>query len=409
MTELQISKKTFNEVYLPYLTDYSHKFEILYGGSGSGKSHFIASKIILKCLKYSDRKVLIVRKTLVSQRDSCWRLILDILEKWQIKDLCKVNKTEYSIELPTGSVLLFKGLDDPEKIKSIVNITDCWCEEATELTAEDFEQLVLRVRALRNWIQIFVTFNPISKANWVYKRWFVNPQSHQDRTLILRTTYKDNKFLPEDYIKSLENLINTNPTYYKIYALGEFCSLERLVYNNWHKEQFDYHDIKGELLIGLDFGFSADTTALIASILDEQNKKIYIFKEWGDTGKTNPDIAKAITALGFNKSVIIADSAEPKSIEELKRLGIYRIRPSVKGQDSIIHGIQKLQQYELIVNPGCTNTITELENYSWVKDKDGNYTNKPIDSFNHYLDALRYSLQCVDKRLSSIDKKLLSL
>ena len=184
-----------------------------------------------------------------------------------------------TIELPNGSILLHKGLDDPERIKSIVGITDVWCEEATELTQEDFEQLTLRVRDRVPYLQFYCSFNPISKANWCYKRWFAPEAEVGEDTFILRTTYKDNTRLPSDYIQTLEATIKTNPTYYKIYALGEFCSLDKLVYPNYKVQDFDYNQIKGTLCIGLDFGFSLDTSALIASVLDETNKKLYIFKE----------------------------------------------------------------------------------------------------------------------------------
>lgn len=402
--KLNISRDKFVPKFLPLLDKYDHKFEVSYGGAGSGKSVFTAQKIIIKALRYK-RNVLIVRKTLVSQYKSCWKLIIKVLSDFHLLEYCKVRKSNYEIELPNGSVIYFIGLDDAERIKSIVDIADVWCEEATELTGEEFDQLVIRARAAVPYRQIFVTFNPTSRANWVYKRWFaVEPD---EDTLVIKSTYKDNKFLDEEYVANLEKMIKTNPTYYKIYALGEFCSLDKLVYTNWHVEEFDYHTIMGDLLVGLDFGFSVDTTAIVASIL--QDEKLYVFKEFGDTGLTNDKIANVIKALGFAKSVIIADSAEPKSIEEIRRQGVLKIVPSVKGADSIIHGINQLQQLEIIVHPNCINTITELENYSWQKDKDGEYLNKPVDDFNHYMDALRYSLQCQGKKLRTFDKSILSI
>jgi len=208
-------------------------------------------------------------------------------------------------------------------------------------------------------------FNPVSKTNWVYKRWFSEDSVDDGRTMILKTTYKDNKFLTDEYITSLLAMEKTNPTYYKIYVLGDFCTLDKLIYNNYEVSDFDYTTIKGQTLVGLDWGFTNDTTALVASILDEENKTIYIFREWGDTNKTNGEIADIIKSLGFSKSTIICDSAEPKSIEELRRAGIAHVKASVKGPDSIIHGIQKLQQYKIVVHPDCPKTITELENYAW--------------------------------------------
>ena len=407
--QLNIKRKSFLPVYLPYVRDYKNRYEVYYGGAGSGKSVFIAQKLLIKACS-SKRKILVIRKYGTSVRDSVYQLIIDMLKKWGLYNYCKINQSIFMITLPNGSVFLFKGLDDSEKIKSITDITDIWCEEATELSEEEFTQLDLRLRARIENLQIFVSFNPVSKANWVYNRWF-SDKKVCDNTLIIHTTYKDNHFLPKEYIDSLENTIKTNPTYYKIYVLGEFCSLEKLVYNNWKVEEFNHVDIKGQLLVGLDFGFVNDTAALIASILDEEHKRIYIFKEWGDTNKTNPELARIIKSLGFSKSVIIADSAEPKSIVEIKREGIPKIKESVKGKDSVIHGIQKLQQYELIVHPDCTETITEFENYSWKKDKKtGEYTNEPVDSFNHFLDALRYSIQSADKgKLKTMNKSKLGL
>ena len=408
MINLNISKKIFNDVYFPHLMDYSNRYEIYYGGAGSGKSVFVCQKLLIKACK-SKRKVLVIRKYGTTLKDSVFQLFIDMLKKWQLYSYCKINLSTYTIVLPNDSVFLFKGLDDSEKIKSITDITDIWCEECTELSEDEFTQLDLRLRANVPGLQIMCSFNPVSKVNWVYKRWFAEPKDYPN-TMILHTNYKHNRFLPKEYIDALEDKQKTNPNYYKIYALGEFCTLDRLVYNNWKVQEFNYQDIKGELLVGLDFGFVTDISALVASVLQESEKKIWVFKTWGDTGKTNEELAVVIKALGFSKSIIIADSAEQKSIEELKRCGITRVRASKKGPDSIIHGVQKLQNYEIIVHPSCDGIITEFENYSCQKDKQTNeYINKPIDAFNHYMDALRYSLQCIGTRLKSFDKSLLGL
>ena len=407
---LNLKKALFNDVYWPHLQDYSNRYEVYYGGAGSGKSVFICQKLLFKALNRK-RKVLIIRKFGTTLKDSVFQLVVDMLKKWQIYDMCKINLSTYTITLPNESVFLFKGMDDSEKIKSITDITDIWCEEATELSEDEYTQLDLRLRALVGDLQLIVSFNPVSKVNWVYKRWFADGKKEYPDTMILKTTYKDNKFLPESYTKALEDKINTNPNYYKIYALGEFITLDKLIFYNWKREEFDNKDIKGTLLVGLDFGFVNDISALVASILDEENKKIYIFKEWGATNKTNDELAKIISALGFGKSIIIADAAEKKSIEEIKRQGITRIRACEKGPDSIVHGIQKLQQYEIVVHPDCEGIITEFENYAWQKDKKtGEYINKPIDDFNHFIDALRYSLQCVkNNKVKTISKSALGL
>lgn len=404
---LKVKQGVFNDAYFPYLFSYDKRFEVYYGGAGSGKSHFVAQKFIMKALS-DKRKVLVIRKVGRTLKDSVFQLIIDMLKQFHMYEYCEINLSNFTITLPNGSIFLFKGLDDSEKIKSITAITDIWIEEATEITLDEFTQLNLRLRANKKHLQMILTYNPISKANWVFSHF------HEDLPLnctVLHTTYLDNKFLPKEYIESLEEMKQTNYTYYKIYALGEFASLNRLVFSNWIKKDFDFRSVSGKLVVGLDFGFVNDKTALIASMIDEEEKTIYIFKEYTCIQKTNDEIAKVIEALGLHKATIIADSAEAKSIEELRRFGISRIKASVKGADSIIHGIQKLQQYKIVIHPSCTETITEFENYAWQKDKKTNeYLNKPIDDFNHCIDALRYSLQALkDGKLKSIDKKLFGL
>lgn len=406
--KLILKPSAFNAAFFPYIRDYDHRFEVYYGGAGSGKSHFIAQKIVAKALVY-DRKVLIMRKVGATIKDSVWQLVLDTLSGLGLLKFCGVNKSNFTIELPSGSTLLFKGMDDSEKIKSITGITDIWCEEATEFTEEDIEQLNLRLRAKTAALQMFFSFNPVSKANWVYRRWFAKGVEITSDTVIHQSTYKDNRFLPADYIATIEKMAKTNPTYYRIYALGEFASLDKLVFNNWRIGSLkDVHD--WDMLCGLDFGYTNDPTAFVVSFAKDET--LYIAKEFVKTGLLNNQIATVVTDLGFSKSTIIADSAEVKSIEELKRAGLYRIYPAVKGQGSILQGIQKLQQFEIIVDPSCEHVITELQNYAWKKDRQsGEYVNEPIDEFNHCIDALRYSLQCTDKykRLTSFSKSTLGL
>lgn len=411
--KINIHTNIFNPVYLPYLEDYSTRFLLFYGGAGSGKSHFIAQRLVYKALK-DTRKILVLRKVNRTTKASTFQLLLDTLNQFGIINYCVINRTDFSITLPTGSQFLCMGLDDPEKIKSITGLTDAWLEEATEFSLDDFSQVNLRVRDPKAENQeIILSLNPVSKANWCYLHFFAeNPELDEFRKTvrIVHTTYKDNPHLPEAYVQALLMMKATNEVYYKIYALGEFGSLDKLIYNNWQKMDFDPNTIKGQLLCGLDFGYTNDPTAFTASILVENERRIYIFKEWGGTGYLNDAIADQIKEMGFAKSIICADSAEQKSIDEIKRLGISRIKPCVKGKGSVLQGIQKLQQYELIVHPSCENVIEELENYAWKKDKQTNeYINEPAEGFDHYMDSLRYSLQCLDVRtqLTTMKKDLL--
>ena len=411
--KINIHTNIFNPVYLPHLEDYSTRFLVFYGGAGSGKSHFIAQRLVYKALK-DKRKILVLRKVNRTTKASTFQLLLDTINQFGITNYCVINRTDFSITLPTGSQFLCMGLDDPEKIKSITGLTDAWLEEATEFSLDDFSQVNLRVRDPKAKDQeITLSLNPVSKANWCYLQFFAeNPELDEFRKTvrIVHTTYKDNPHLPEAYVQALLMMKATNEVYYKIYALGEFGSLDKLIYNNWQKMDFDPDTIKGQPLCGLDFGYTNDPTAFTASTLVESERRIYIFKEWGGTGYLNDAIADQIKEMGFAKSVICADSAEQKSIDEIKRLGIPRIKPCVKGKGSVLQGIQKLQQYELVVHPSCVNVLEELENYAWKKDKQTNeYVNEPAEGWDHYMDSLRYSLQCLDARtqLTTMKKDLL--
>jgi phage terminase large subunit len=387
---------------------------VYYGGRGSGKTIFVYQKLLLKGLK-EKRTILLMRKTTANCKFSVWKELKEAVDRFQLSKYFTFYESDYSAVCNiNGTVFKCTGLDVAEKIKGFSEVSDVLLEEATEFTLEDFELIDGTVRSVKYDLplQIYCLFNPVSKANWVYTHFGFDTGIVPPDTFVLKTTYLDNPHLSPDYIKRMENMRITNPTRWKIEALGDFVSLDRLVFHNWKSEEFNHAEIKGDLLVGMDFGFVNDVSTILASVLDETNKRIYVFKEWGATNKTNDELAAIISSLGFSKSVIVADSAEQKSIEEIKRLGITRIKPCVKGADSIIHGIQKLQQYEIIIHPSCAELLVEMENYTWVKDKKtGEYINKPIDSFNHYIDALRYSLQCVDnsKKLKTLNKASLSL
>ena len=297
------------------------------------------------------------------------------------------------------------GLDEETKLLSLNNIGCIFIEEAFEVPKTIVEQLNIRLRGGTENKQIIMAFNPISKPHWLHDFCEVNPpQSFK----FIHSTYKDNPFLDDEYVSALEELYVRNPQKARIFCDGEWgIDAEGLVFQNWKVQEFNHAEIDGQLMCGLDFGFVNDISAFVASLLVEEEKKIYIFKEYGATGKTNKDLVNIITNLGFSKSVIMADAAEPKSIAEIKAGGIQKIRACSKGKDSILHGIQQLQNYEIIIHPSCTGIITEFENYTWEKDKYTDvYINKPIDDFNHYIDALRYSLQCVKAKLKSLDKNL---
>lgn len=344
--------------------------------------------------------IVLMRKETNKIKDSIWKELLNAIKELQLTQYFEFNNSEFRATCTiNGTEFKCLGLDDSEKIKGFAEMSDAYLDEATAFTQDDYELIdgTLRSKKYKLPLQLISSFNPISKVNWVYKYFGFDTNIYPKGYMIHHSTYLDNDRIDESYRVRMEELKVRNPVRYKIEALGEFASLDKLVYTNWKVEEFDYKQLKGVHCIGLDFGFTNDPTALISFIVDKSGRKIYIFDEYYETGKTNDQIAAVIKLKGYAKSEIVADAAEPKSIEEIKKHGISRIRSSVKGADSINHGIQYISNYDIIVLPKCENTITELENYSYKKDKHTNeYTNIPIDSFNHLLDALRYGIQIVN-------------
>lgn len=387
--------RVFNKHIYDKLTDYSTFTEIHYGGASSGKSHGVIQKVVFKSLqawKYP-RKVLFLRKVGSSVYDSIFEDVKQCLEAWGLLGACKVNNSAYRIELPNGAQFVFKGLDNSEKIKSIKGISDVVMEEASEFTLDDYTQLTLRLRDKKHPNkQIYLMFNPVSKVNWVYNAFFVKKPKN---TVIYQTTYKDNRFLDEVTKENIEELADRNEAYYKIYALGEFATLDKLVFPKYKKKLLNKEELSHiPSDFGLDYGFINDPSAFMHVKIDEENKRLYILEEYVKKGLTNDKIAEAIKALGYSKEIIRADSAEKKSNQELRNLDIPRVIDVIKGPGSVMQGIQYILQYEIIVDERCVKTIEELENYTWKKDKATNeYINEPVDSYNHCLDAVRYAVQ----------------
>lgn len=391
--------------------NFKGRYRVCKGGRGSKKSTTTAMWIIYNMMKMPLANTLVVRQTFNTHLDSTWVQLKWATQQLGVAHLWTFSKSPLKATYnPTGQVILFRGLDDPMSITSITvpigYLCWCWFEEAYQVKSEDaFDKVDMSIRGELPegyFKQITLTFNPWSDKHWLKKRFFDEP--NDEDKLAITTNYLCNEWLGEDDIKLFNHIQTKFPKRYKVEGLGDWGIIDGLVFDNWKIEEFDHTKIKGELLVGLDFGYVNDPTALICSILDEQNKKLYIFDEHCQKGMLNDAIAQMITNKGYSKSTIIADSAEQKSIEEIKRKGIYRIKPAVKGGGSIVQGIQQLLQYDIIVHPSCEETIKELENYAWDVDKEGTGINKPIDAYNHCIDALRYSLQCVGQKLQTASK-----
>lgn len=385
--------KITNDIYLKLFKN-ENRFLVLYGGAGSGKSVFAVDKIIYRILTERKHKFLIIRKVSRTLRDSVFALFQERLTQFGLKKDIHylVNKSDMTIMLPLfASVILFKGLDDPEKIKSIAGITNIWIEEASELEKNDFMQLNLRLRGnTKYYKQIMLTFNPINEQHWLKKHFFDNKV---ENCSTIHSTYLNNKFIDVEYKKELENLKNVDLEYYKIYALGKWGNVKGQIYTNY--EIRDLSDIKYKLNnyhYGLDFGYTNDPTAFVMCSLNRDKREIYILDEFYIKELTNDLIAEKLKEKGVADELIVCDSAEPKSIKELQNYGINAIGAK-KGQGSINTGIQFIKQFKLIVDKTCINFQKELQLYKWFEDKDGNLTNKPIDRYNHLMDALSYAVE----------------
>lgn len=387
---LNINKKsTFNEIYLPIL-EAQERFILLYGGAGSGKSKFKAQELLIKHLQEKRKKTLIVRKVGKTLRHSVFAEMVTVINEWLGQNAGKIfniNKSDMEITCINGNKMIFTGLDDVEKLKSISGITDIWIEEATEIVEEDLTQLNLRLRGISKVPkQITLTFNPISALHWIKKRFF---DAEQGNVRIVKTTYLDNKFLDEAYKQEIENLKTIDPVFYEIYALGNWGVLGNLVYTNYIVRDFDIKPLLPYQRNGIDWGFNDPTAAVKVALYDNE---LWVLNEFYRKGLTNTDLLKEVKPIFDFNNKIIGDSVEPARILEFQRAG-YKMKGAKKGQDSVKHGIDFIRRYKINIHPSCQNFINEIQAYHYRKDKDGNILEEPADINNHLMDALRYALE----------------
>lgn len=395
------------------------RYRVVKGSRASKKSKTTALWYIYNIMEKPGSNLLVVRKTFRTLKDSCFTELKWAIERLGVKRWwhCKESPLEMTY-LPTGQKIYFRGLDDPLKVTSITvdkgALCWMWIEEAYEvLKEEDFDVLDESIRGevpAGLFKQVTLTFNPWNEKHWMKHRFFddlvgydaegqpiykerENPISADGEILAITTNYLCNEWLDKADKGVFERMQRNNPRRYQVAGLGHWGIVDGLIYENWRDEAFTLDKVKQcQTVAGLDFGYTNDPTAFFLGFLDQAGKKLYVWDEIYKKGMSNRKIHDEIVAMGYGKERITGDSAEPKSIDELHGMGL-RITGAKKGKDSIINGIQWIQDLEIIVHPRCVNFLTEISNYTWSTDKFGKKLNQPIDDFNHLMDAMRYALE----------------
>ena len=382
-----------NDKYVPLFTDKSRYF-VVTGGRGSGKS-FGVNVFLLNLTYEAGHKVLFTRFTLTSAAASIIPEFIEKIELMGVESDFRITKDEI-INLTTGSSIIFKGIrtssgNQTAALKSLSGVTTFVLDEAEELVDEDtFSKIDFSIRSNNKSNRVILILNPTTKEHWIYQRFFMYPNvkagtngSKGDVTYI-HTTFEDNKDnLSKSYLEQLYDLKRRDVIKFEHQILGGWLNkAEGTIITNWKVGHF----VQTELMCyGQDFGFSTDITSLVKVAVDKDTRSVYVKQIYGKTNLSTSDIAyRNKTECGTD--LIICDSAEPRLISELKNMGL-NIRPTIKKKGSILSGIALMQDYQIIVDRNSEGIIREINNYVWHERNQ-----RPVDKFNHYIDAIRYSL-----------------
>ena len=382
------------------------RYRVCKGSRASKKSKTSALWYIanLSKDKYKEANLLVIRKTYRTLKDSCFKELKWAINRLGLQDTWAAKESPLEIvNRRTGQTIYFRGLDDPYKITSITvehgYLCWCWIEEAYEIMNEsDFDTIDESIRGEMPaplFKQFTLTFNPWNERHWIKKRFFDAEPSPD--ILAMTTNYLCNEWLDEADRRLFETMKVNNPRRYSVAGEGNWGILGGLIFENWVEQAFDLKTVQREIPdlksgFGLDYGYTNDPSAAFIGFVDLKGTKIYVWDEMYEKGLSNKKIYNKLVSMGYGKDKFTADSAEPKSNDELKDYGL-KIKGAEKGKDSVNNGIQWIQDFQIIIHPRCVNFITEISNYTWAKDKFGNKLNEPIGDFNHLMDAMRYGLE----------------
>jgi phage terminase large subunit len=388
------------------------RYRAVKGGRASKKSRTTALWFIVNMMRYPDANSLVVRKTYNSLRNSCFSELIWAIRALGVGKFWKFKTSTLELRYSKGGRILFRGMDDPVKLTSITaekgELCWIWVEEAFEISSEeDFNTLDEALRGKMGgglFKQVTLTFNPWSENHWLKKRFF-DGGGDDDDVFTLTTNHTCNEWLDEADAALFRRMKENNPKRYRVAGLGEWGIPDGLVFENWERRDFTLARIKAEkgaahrmkTAFGLDFGYTNDPTAFCCMMVSPDDKTIYVFDEMYEYGLSNCDIYERIRSMGYAKERIYADSAEPKSIDELYSLGLRGVRKARKGKDSVGHGIQFIRGYKIVIASSCVNFLREISSYSWKENGRGVRTNTPAGAFDHLMDAMRYGLSEVSE------------
>lgn len=417
-------QKAVNPRFEDFIFDWDYKQYLLVGGYGSSKSYHIALKIILKCIEEC-RKVLVIREVYETIRESCYDLLCEILsdmdlieenpnKRYSTKVICKQSPMQ--ITFPNGSKIIFKGMDKPQKLKSINGVSIVWLEEASEIKYDGYKEILGRLRHPTLSLHIFLSLNPVDKSNWVYEHFFIRENADGTEDIVMdderlykyhtlvkngvyyhHSTCDDNLFLPKSYLDELDDMMNYDPDLYRIARLGHFGvnGLRVLPQFTVAQSVDEFKQAMSGATIffnGMDFGFETSYNAIVRLAVDDKNKILYIYDEYYKNHMTDDKTAKELKRLGWDKILITADCAEPKTIAYYQQSG-FRMRKCHKSSGSRLENTRKIKRFKKIIcSPECRNTIRELKNLTYAKDRNGKIIFDEFTIDPHTFSAIWYAL-----------------